>query len=197
MQKLSLRNLAYVFFILIGLAGCEASSWQTKDITGLMPVLDFNLTDEKGRKVTGKDFLNKPSLLFFGFTNCPDICPTTIARLTSIINSLDTQKRLDMQILFVSVDYKRDTPKNLDEYTDAFSKQVIGLTGNKTELDEVTRRYRVAYALGNPDEAGNYEVSHSSAVFAFGRDGQAKLLIRDSDPRELVAKDLLRLLTDS
>lgn len=197
MKTWSIRNLVSAFFCLIALLGCESSSWKTKDISGLMPVLEFNLIDETGKKTSGKDYLGKPALLFFGFTNCPDICPTTLARLTSIIDSLETDKRHEMQVLFVSVDHKRDTAENLGAYTDAFSKQVIGLTGDKAELDILTRRYRVAYALGEPDDEGNYEVSHSSAVFAFDREGRAKLLIRDSDPQDFVADDLSRLLSQS
>lgn len=197
MKTWSIRSLVSTFFCLIVLLGCESSSWKTKDISGLMPVLDFNLIDETGRETSGKDYLGKPALLFFGFTNCPDICPTTLARLTSIINSLETDKRHEMQVLFVSVDHKRDTAENLGAYTDAFNKQVIGLTGDKAALDTLTRRYRVAYALGEPDDEGNYEVSHSSAVFAFDREGRAKLLIRDSDPQDFVADDLSRLLSQS
>jgi len=192
-----MRQLMIAIMSTILLWGCEAEPWKTKDISGLMPVLDFNLVDENGKTVSGEDFFGKTSLLFFGFTHCPDICPTTLARLAALTNSPEGELRSDVQILFVSVDYKRDTPAILKQYTDAFSKQVIGLSGTKEALDTLTRRYRVTYALGDADESGNYEVSHSSAVFAFNRKGQVKLLIRDSDSDESIKEDLLRLLNEA
>ncbi|TDX22194.1 protein SCO1/2 [Modicisalibacter xianhensis] len=179
------------------LVGCSEPSWQTKDISGLMPPLAFELTNENGRTVSAEDYRGQVTLLFFGFTHCPDICPTTLAHLATISDELGKEARGNLQVLFVSVDPARDDPEILSEYTDAFGAEFIGLTGDKAALKALTRRYRVTYGYGEKDEAGNYDVSHSSAVFAFDRDGEVQLLIRESDPREAVVGDLRQLLASS
>lgn len=178
------------------LSGCGEQSWQTKDISGLMPPLKFELTDENGRTVSAQDYRGKPVLLFFGFTHCPDICPTTLGRLATISNKLDEETQEDLRVLFVSVDPARDDPQTLQQYTNAFGPQFVGLTGDKAKLDALTRRYRVTYGYGEKDENGNYEVSHSSAVFAFNRAGEVQLLIRNSDPMAAVVADLRQLTED-
>ncbi|WP_306168983.1 SCO family protein [Halomonas sp. MMSF_3323] len=180
-------------FVTLWLAGCSEPPWQTKDISGLMPPLAFELVDENGKDVNADQFLGKSTLLFFGFTHCPDVCPTTLARLDAATQRMDEAARDDIQVLFVSVDPRRDDAEKLREYTDAFGPQFIGLTGDKAALDELTRRYRVTYGYGEEDSEGNYDVSHSSAVFAFNDQGEARLLIRDSDPMEAVVADLERL----
>ncbi|MCO7213946.1 MULTISPECIES: SCO family protein [Halomonas] len=180
-------------FVTLWLAGCSEPPWQTKDISGLMPPLAFELVDENGKDVNADQFLGKSTLLFFGFTHCPDVCPTTLARLDAATQRMGEAARDDIQVLFVSVDPRRDDAETLREYTDAFGPQFIGLTGDKAALDELTRRYRVTYGYGEEDSEGNYDVSHSSAVFAFNDQGEARLLIRDSDPMEAVVADLERL----
>jgi len=180
-----------LFTLLSG--GCADPAWHTKDISHLMPALEFELTDENGRAVTASDYRGKAALVFFGYTHCPDVCPTTLARLASLTQSLDADARKHFQVLFVSVDPERDDPQTLRRYTEAFGPEIIGLTGGKLALDALTRRYRVTYGYGDKDTAGAYLVSHPSAVFAFDRKGGARLLIRDSDSDADVAADLRRL----
>lgn len=184
-------------FVSLWLAGCGEQAWQTKDISGMMPPLEFELVDENGNVVNAEQFLGKSTLLFFGFTSCPDVCPTTLARLEAAAQRMDGALRDDLQVLFVSVDPRRDDAETLRTYTDAFGPRFVGLTGDKEALDELTRRYRVTYGYGEKDDNGNYDVSHSSAVFAFNAQGDARLLIRDSDPMEAVVADLERLVDDA
>ncbi|HIE2485076.1 TPA: SCO family protein [Pseudomonas aeruginosa] len=178
------------------LAGCGEPGWHSKDISGSMPALEFKLTDEKGRQVSAKEYLGKPALLFFGFTHCPDVCPSTMAYLAAVSKQLDGKARDDLQVLFVSVDPARDDPQTLRRYTDVFGPQFIGLTGDKAALDALTRRYFSLYEYGGKDEAGNYDVMHSSAVFAFNRKGEARFLFRDGEPVEAVIADLRQLSED-
>ncbi len=192
-----MRRWIMTIFASLWLAGCGEQAWQTKDISGLMPPLAFELVDENGNDVNADQFRGKSTLLFFGFTHCPDVCPTTLARLNAATQRIDEAARDDIQVLFVSVDPRRDDPETLREYTDAFGPQFIGLTGDKAALDELTRRYRVTYGYGEEDSNGNYDVSHSSAVFAFNDQGDIRLLIRDSDPMEAVVADLERLADDT
>lgn len=189
-----MRRWLLLALVALVLSGCGEQSWQTKDISGLMPALEFTLVDENGREVKGQDYRGKVTLLFFGFTNCPDVCPTTLARLAAATSKLSEEAREDVRVLFVSVDPARDDLETLRQYTDAFGPEFIGLTGDKAALDALTRRYRVTYGYGEKDEAGNYAVSHSSAVFAFDREGEVRLLIRASDPMDGIVADLRQLL---
>lgn len=179
---------------MLWLVGCSDPSWQTKDISGLMPPLEFDLTSEEARSVSEADYIGDVTLLFFGFTHCPHICPTTLANLAAVSQELGEDARDDLQVLFVSVDPDRDDPATLREYTETFGSEFTGLTGDEEALQALTRRYRVTYGYGKKDAAGNYDVSHSNAVFAFDRDGNAQLLIREEDPKEAVMADLERLL---
>lgn len=179
---------------ILWLVGCSDPAWQTKDISGLMPPLEFELTSEDANPVSEVDYAGDITLLFFGFTHCPHICPTTLANLAMISQELGEAAQDDLQVLFVSVDPDRDDPATLREYTDAFGPEFTGLTGSEAALETLTRRYRVTYGYGKKDDEGHYDVSHSNAVFAFDREGEAQLLIRENDPKEAVIADLRRLL---
>lgn len=189
------RRLQLSFGFLLGLllVGCGGEEpWGTKDISGLMPELALQATGQGGRNVTAADYRGRVVLLFFGFTHCPDVCPTTLARLAQVRSQLEQPE--DLQVLFVTVDPERDSREVLDRYAAAFGEQVEGLRLDVPELKRLTKRYRVTYGYGDPDASGAYPVSHSSAVFAFDREGRARLLIRDSDPTPAVVSDLQRLL---
>jgi len=185
-----------LLLVMTGLvAGCSPDrSWQTKDIAGLMPELEFTLTSETGETVTEEQYLDAVNLMFFGYTHCPDICPVTLSRLRGIMGQLPEEVAGDIRVLFVSVDPDRDDPQSLREYTDAFGESFVGLTGTRDQLDALTKRYRTTYGYGEPDEDGDYLVSHGSAVYAFDADGNPRLLIRDSDSTGAIASDLKQLV---
>ncbi|MCS4502991.1 hypothetical protein KBTX_03026 [wastewater metagenome] len=189
-----MRTAAVTAMLALVLVACASGDWRTKDISGMMPELAFSLTDENGQSVTAEDYRGKVTLLFFGYTFCPDVCPVTLARLSRILGELDDDARRDVQVLFVSVDPRRDTPERLRAYTSAFGGDFIGLTGTQDQLKALNKRYRVTYGYGEADEDGNYVVSHSGAVFVFNRAGEARLLVRDSDPVEAVLADLRRII---
>lgn len=176
------------------LVGCSDQRWRTTDVADIMPSLDFSLVDENGDNVQAEEYLGKPTLVYFGYTYCPDVCPITLARLGDAIRKLDDETRDEIQVLFISVDPARDTPEVLKRYTDAFGPEFIGLSGDKAAIDAVTNRYRVAYEYGEENERGDYLVTHSSAVFAFDREGQAQFLVRDSHPVTDVEADIKRLV---
>jgi protein SCO1/2 len=159
------------------------------DISGGMPRLDFHLARASdGAPVSGETYRGKLVALYFGYTNCPDVCPTTLTNLTEMAERLN---RPDVQILFVTVDPARDTMKVLKRYAAAFSPQVEGLRGSADALADVARRYRVAYTVkaGPP-----YEVMHSNAVFFFDRDGRARLVTTSTDDVGAMVEDATRLL---
>lgn len=182
--------------LLASLVGCGTGhDWHGKDISGLMPDLAFTLTDEHGDEVTAADYSGNNILIYFGFTQCPDICPTALAKLAAAMRKLPEAVQQRTVILFVSVDPDRDTPAQLREYTAAFHPRMIGLTGSQQQLQTLTRRYRITYGYDEPDSAGQYNVSHSSAIFAFDRAQQVRLLLRDDLGVEQLYADILQLDT--
>jgi protein SCO1/2 len=189
------RRLVLALGLLL-LAGCSRSGppWATKDISGLMPPLAFTLTEaSRNTVVHATDYRGRVLLMYFGYMHCPDICPTTLSRLQSAVANLGDQAQ-QVRILFVSVDPKRDNLPDLRRYAEFFGPQVIGLRGSQAALRKLTKRYRVTYGYDKPDVQGNYNVSHSSAVYVFDRNGKARLLVQPDDPAEAISRDLKRLL---
>jgi len=184
---------------LVMLGGCfgDDENWNGKDISGLMPELAFELTGTSGDTVTAKQTDGNIRLLFFGFTSCPDICPATLQKLSRAVKDLPTELRKDTQIVFVSVDPQRDTPERIDSYVSFFSDRAIGLTGEEPALRELSKRYRTTFGYDEPDAEGNYNVSHSGAVYVFDREGKARLLIRPELSVEDIRTDLVALAEES
>lgn len=154
-------------------------------IRGFLPDLSFELMGAGGKTLTEKDFEGKIVLMFFGYASCPDICPTTMAQLSQVVQQLgnDADK---VRILFVSVDPHRDTPEILQAYVDAFDSHAIGLTGTERQISRLARRYRVAYQIEKPrgDDDRVYEVAHSRGIYIFDERGKARMLASDGESVE-------------
>lgn len=164
----------------VALAGCNQSSreWHGKDISSLMPPLKFELINTEGEAVNASDSEGQVRLVFFGFTHCPDICPTTLARLSQAVGKLPDNERERVTIMFVSVDPIRDTPEQIAAYTRFYGDRVAGVTGSKPQLRRLVKRYRTTFGYDEPDENNNYNVSHSAGVYVFDANGKARLLFR-------------------
>lgn len=179
----------WAFLLALMLAGCGASPFHMTDISGAMPRLDFHLSRASdGAPVTGESYRGKVVALYFGYTNCPDICPATLANLAGMVNKVGSK---DVELLFVTVDPRRDTLPILKRYVAAFSPQFEGLRGTDEELADVARRYRVAYSA-NPKPP--YTVMHSNAVFFFDRKGHVRLVTTDTTDTDAMAEDVRRLV---
>lgn len=192
----SMGNRLLIVLALLLLVGCSDQHWRTTDISEIMPALDFDLVNEEGVEVDETLYEGKATLLYFGYTHCPDVCPITLARIATALRRLDAGVRDQIQVLFVSVDPNRDTPEVLQLYTDAFGPEFVGLTGDSADIDAVANRYRVTYDYGDEDANGNYNVTHTSAVFAFDPQGSAHFMIRDSDTLESIVADLNQLVSN-
>ncbi len=179
-----------VLLLVSMLAGCGGSGYATKGIEGLLPDLDFDLTGESGRVLSEEDFLGAPVVVFFGFTHCPDVCPTAMARIAGAIEAGGDAIAPDIRVLFVSVDPGRDDPADLARYTDFFSERVTGATAPVSVLRDLTKRYRATFGYDSPNEFGDYNVSHSSAMYVFDAEGQARALFRPDDSVAAMAQDL-------
>ena len=126
--------------------------------------------------------------LYFGYTNCPDVCPATLANLTEMLGKV---KNPDVRVLFVSVDPARDTAPVLAKYAAAFSPRIEGLRGSDNDLAALARRYRVAYSV---DPGPPIVVMHSNAVFFFDKTGRARLVTTDTSDTSAMAEDIEKLL---
>ncbi|MSP05265.1 MAG: SCO family protein [Acetobacteraceae bacterium] len=154
----------------------------------------FSLVDGDGKTVTEKGFRGKYMLVFFGYTFCPDVCPTTLNQVAEAMDRLGGQADQIVPI-FISVDPKRDTPAVVKEFTTAFSPRLVGLTGNAEQLEKVARAFRVYFAerrIGSgPDD---YTMDHSSILYLMGRDGRFIAPVRAEGSGEQIATDLQRLI---
>lgn len=157
------------------------------DITDAMPRLVFHMS-QGGHPVTAEDFRGKVVALYFGYTQCPDVCPATLANLTDMLGKVNSP---NVRVLFVTVDPGRDSDAVLSDYAKAFSPQVVGLRGNPNQLAALARNYRVAYSV---KQGPPYEVMHSNAVFFFDKDGRARLVTTDTTDTAAMAEDVTRLL---
>ena len=174
----------------------KEAPWATKNITGLMPTLSFTLTESNRNKpVHAEDYRGDILLLYFGYTHCPDVCPMTLSRLRNALAKLGDEAK-HVRVLFVSIDPNRDSVEDLKRYTEYFGPQFLGLRGDQATLRELTKKYRVTYGYDKPDANGDYNVSHSSAVYVFDRDGEPRLLIRPKDTAASISIDLKRLLAE-
>jgi protein SCO1 len=185
---------ALAFALLLASCGKPDSEWHATDISGAMPPLSFQMTRANdGAAVGADDYRGKVAILYFGYTHCPDICPTTLANLAEVLQKLGP-KANDVRVLFVTVDPNRDTPALMKGYVNAFAPQVDGLRGTPDQLTALTRRYRVAFSV-TPDSPGHpYEVMHSNAVFFFDRAGHARLVSTDTKDIDGLTADAKRLL---
>lgn len=191
-----IRSLVLIELALLVLlaAACDGRDWRTKDVSGMLPALEFSLSSTKSGQFTADELRGETVLLFFGFTSCPDVCPNTMARLTALRQSLPATMRDQVRIVFVSVDPVRDTPERLAAYRQHFGEGIISVTGKRDELRQLARRYRTTFAYSEPDENGHYDVSHSSGVYVFDTEGRAQLLFRPDDSLQAMQSDLQQLL---
>jgi protein SCO1/2 len=154
----------------------------------------FSLVDGAGKPFTDRDLLGKSALIYFGYTFCPDICPTTLSSVVAALDALgpDAEK---VRPVFISVDPKRDTPAVIRDYVAAFSPRLVGLTGSPEAVAEAAHAYRVYYA---PHRTGNgpddYTMDHSSILYLMGPDGQFRALIRTDQSPQAMAADIRRNL---
>jgi len=194
---------AFVLFSMgAALSACNRDEgWHATDITGVSPDLELAMTRaEDGRHVTAADYSGKVTLLYFGYTFCPDICPTTLANVAEILKGLGGEAS-KLRVLLSTIDPGSDTAKILNQYTDAFAPQVDGLAGTADQLAALARRYRIAYSVKPNDDPSRYEVSHSPAIYVFGKQGKARLLIGNlgigKPDLKGIGADLHRLIGES
>lgn len=131
----------------------------------------FSLTDHNGKRVTEADYAGKYLLVSFGYTYCPDICPTELQTMTEALDLLGTESKA-IQPLFITIDPQRDTAEQLADYVSNFHSSMVGLTGSAADIDAAAKTYRVYYAKGTVDEDGAYLMDHSAFVYLIDPGGR-------------------------
>ncbi len=175
-RRLVLLRIPVVFGFAAIAAACTKAKFEYTDITGVEIGGDFQLTDHNGHPRSLSDFRGKVVAVFFGFTHCPDVCPTTLAELAQTVKRLGARGD-EVQILFITVDPARDTQKVLAQYVTAFDPRFLGLYGDPATTAKAAAAYKVFFAPQPPNASGNYTVDHSAAIFVIDRRGRPRLYI--------------------
>lgn len=145
---------------------------------------DFTLTDNKGKPFRLSSQRGKVVLIFFGFVNCPDVCPTTLLELKKVYQALTPEERRRVQVVMISVDPERDTPEVLDKYVTFFDSSFIGLTGTPQQIAEVAKPYGVFYQKSEIKSAKQYNVDHTASTYLIDPKGALRLIYGNGKPAE-------------
>jgi cytochrome oxidase Cu insertion factor (SCO1/SenC/PrrC family) len=148
----------------------------------------FRLTDQNGKTVSDADFRGRYMLIYFGYSFCPDVCPTTLSVMAQALEKLGGENRRVTPI-FITIDPERDTPQVLGEYMKAFGPNFVGLTGSAAAIKDVEKKYRV-YAVKKPLQKGAYGMDHSSVLYLMGPDGRMISFYDEAISPDDLAKDL-------
>lgn len=191
----------FLLLLLLALAGCgkeggEGSTPQYKgtDITGADFGRQLNLTDHNGRAVTLASFKGKYVVLFFGYTHCPDVCPTTLSDLASALKLMSPEDAARVQVLFVSVDPERDTPETLRAYVPYFHPGFLGLYGTAEQVATAAREFKVMFRKHVEPGATGYLVDHSAGSYVLDGQGRMRLYLPFAHPAADIAHDLSALM---
>ncbi len=163
----------------------EATSVGTATVGG-----PFTLVNQDGRTVTEKDFSGATHLVFFGFTHCPDVCPTTLQQISDVMAALGPKAKA-MKVAFVTVDPERDDPASLKTYLSSFDPRITGLTGTPEQINAVEKAYR-AYARKVPDQKGDYVMEHTAIVYVMDAQNRFLGALDISRPPEQTAAELAK-----
>jgi protein SCO1/2 len=197
MKKLS-SVLALVIAAAFALSACDKltskpPSFQNTDVTGLPYAQDFALTDHNGKARTLADFKGKVVVVFFGFTQCPDVCPTTMAEMAGVMKELGP-KADQVQVLFVTVDPERDTQQLLAQYVPAFDPRFLGMYGDAAATAKMAKDFKVFYAKVPGKTPGSYSMDHTAGSYVFDKNGKVRLFLRHGQGAAPIVHDLKQLL---
>jgi protein SCO1/2 len=179
-------------------AGCDKlaskpPAFQNTDLTGLDYAKGFSLTDHNGKPRTLADFKGKVVVLFFGYTQCPDVCPTTMAEMAAVMKELGPAAD-EVQVLFVTLDPERDTQQLLASYVPAFDKRFLGLRGTPEQTAATAKEFKVFVAKVPGKEPGSYTVDHTAGSYVFDKEGRVRLFLRHGQGPAPIVHDLRQLL---
>jgi protein SCO1/2 len=179
--------------LLVASCGPDRARFQSSDVTGVAFGRDFRLTDHKGQVRTLADFRGKVVVMFFGYTQCPDVCPTTLSDLAAALQKLGADAGR-VQVLFVTVDPERDTPELLAQYVPAFNPTFLGLFGDTAATAAAAREFKVLYQKQPGSTPGSYTMDHTAGTFIFDPQGRLRLFVSHGQGADIFAHDIRELL---
>jgi protein SCO1/2 len=194
-----MKKLLTVLLMAVLLAGCDKlvdkpPAFENTDVTGLDYGKGFALTDHNGKPRTLADFRGKVVLMFFGYTQCPDVCPTTMAEMSAVMKDLGPAAD-KVQVLFVTLDPERDTQPLLAQYVPAFDKRFLGLYGTAGQTAAVAKEFKIFYAKVPGSAPGSYTLDHTAGTYVFDRQGKLRLFVRNGQDPKAIVHDIRQLLS--
>lgn len=195
------RGFAAILAVVIfALTGCQPATqgpvFHATDITGAGFARDFRLTDHNGHVRTLADFKGKVVAMFFGYTHCPDVCPTTLSDFSAALKLLDGQAGR-VQVIFVTLDPQRDTPAILKQFVPAFNPGFLGMYTDAETLKQVAKEYKVVYQKASVKGPDDYLIDHNAGTYIYDPEGRLRLLMPYGSNPETIAHDLRVLLSTS
>ncbi len=194
MNETARLRLLPALFMALGLAACSPAA-EAPPLKGARIGGPFTLTDQGGREVSERDFAGTYRIVYFGFTSCPDVCPTDLQRIAQALRALeksDPRIAAEVQPIFVTVDPERDTPAVMKRYVSAFHPRIVGLTGTPEQVADAARRYGIFYAKEEQAGAGGYTMSHNRIVYLFGPKGEPIAILPHDEGVAAIAAELRR-----
>lgn len=193
-RRVRIALWSIIAVLMIFLAFTYYSARKGNEIEPVKLGVPFSLIDQNGAPITEAAFQGHPTVLFFGFTHCPEVCPTTLFEMAGWLKALGDEGK-DLRVFFISVDPERDTPEVMKGYTAAFTDRITGITGDPKEVEKVIKGWKI-YARKVPTENGDYTMDHTASVMLLDRDARLKSTIDYKETTDVALKKL-RLLIGS
>lgn len=187
---------ACILLLVLSASACNrtgTTTFRATDVTGAEFGRDFSLTDHHGKPVKLADFRGKVLVVFFGFTHCPDVCPTTLAELSKALDMLGP-KANRVQVALITVDPGRDTQSVLAQYVTAFNPTFVGLTGTPEQIASTAREFKIIYQKVEGRAAGQYSMDHSAGSYIFDPQGRLRLYVSYGQGPDVFSHDIAELL---
>jgi len=196
-----MRHFLLWLCCVLALTACEKPQtpkvpFANTDITGLDYAKGFALTDHNGKPRTLADFKGKVVVVFFGYTQCPDVCPTTLSELAGIKKALGSDAER-LQVIFITLDPQRDTPELMAGFVPAFDSSFLGLWGEQALIDKVAKDFKVFAQKVPSKDSKSYTIDHTAGSYVFDDQGRIRLFVRHGQGVDGLQKDLQRLLAGS
>jgi len=188
-----------VILLVLSLVGCSgsqspsATQFVGSDMTDVTLSSDFVLPDHNGTPRKLADFHGKVVALFFGYTHCPDVCPTTMTDLAAAMKLLGSSAK-DVQVLFLSLDPERDSAEVLKQFVPSFNPTFLGLRGDQAQTVKVTQDFKVYFAKQESNSKAGYTIDHTAAVYVFDKTGKLRVIVKSGQTPKDIAHDLSLLL---
>lgn len=193
-----MKRLFALLCMMVALAACDNSGkkleFKNTDLTGLGYAKGFALNDHTGKAVTLADYKGKAVVVFFGFTQCPDVCPTTMAEMAGVMKELGPLAD-QVQVLFITLDPERDTKELLAQYAPAFDKRFTGLYGDAAQTAATAKEFKVFYSKVPGKTPDSYTIDHTAGSYVFDKEGKIRLFLRHGQGPAPIAHDLKLLLS--